>query len=104
MNKEQIINILKGKETRKKAIDKEIMTLFEDLEKCNPWEDNYKLILERIEKLSKLRKEERRVKDVDIGQLFQTIGSFAAIWSILNFEKANVLTSKAFGVFMKGVK
>ena len=104
MNTQNIINILKEKQTKKKALDKEILHLLQQLSEEDPTGDKYKATLERIEKLSKLRKDERRIKDIDVGQIFQVVGNFAAVWSILNYEKAEVVTSKAFGVFMRGVK
>lgn len=93
------------KENKKTKLDKEIERLLDDIKDYNPESDTYKTILERLERLSKLRKDEQQIKirDVDIAQIFGSVVTFSSIWSILNYEQANVLTSKAFGIFMKGV-
>lgn len=92
------------KKTKAQQMDEEIKNLLEELNDWQSTSDNYEKVLNRIERLSKLRKQERRISDVDIAQLFGSTVNLLSILSIINYERVGVITTKAFGIFMKGVK
>lgn len=91
------------KESKSDKLDEEAKRLLERLKTLDPESEAYKLVLEKAEKIFKLRQQENKVDKIDIGQIFGSAVTLLSILSILNYEQANIITSKAFGIFMKGV-
>lgn len=89
----------KDKRTR---IEKQIDKLIEELEKTDIYEDqeNYEIKLKTIERLYKL-KEEKGIK-ISPDTIAIIIGNLVGIILILNYEKINVVTSKALGFVIRG--
>lgn len=84
-------------------LEKEIKAIFDELENCQKNGEDYGLLLERLEKLYSIRND-KKCSDIriDPNKLIGAVTNLAGILVILNYEKANVLTSKAVGFVIKG--
>lgn len=77
---------------------KEIINILEDrVKNLDPEDDKYNAHVEQLTKLYKI-KESNSPRQVDPDALISAAASILGIVLVLNFEKLNVLTSKAFGL------
>lgn len=74
-------------------LDLHITTLLSDMQNENPFSDEYKKLMERMEKLYKLKAEMRR-KPVSTDTLALVFGNLAGILLIVAYEQKHVMSSK----------
>jgi hypothetical protein len=80
-------------------LEKVIDETLSKLEETDPTSDEFAKIVDQLDKLHKmLPKKEPLVKP---DTLIPVIGNLAGILAILNFERANVITTKALSFVMK---
>lgn len=80
-------------------LEQAIDTALDDLNTRETDSEEYAKIVEQITKLHQLLPEPE--KKVSKDTLFTVGGNLLGIFSILGFEKANVVTSKAIGMIIK---
>ena len=93
--------LLITKNDKRTALDKEIDSVLEEMSLLKPDSKEYTAMVNNLEKLYKAKpvKGERKVPwDVIVSGAFSILG----ILLITNFEKTDVVTSKAFGWIHKG--
>jgi hypothetical protein len=73
-----------------------------DLQNHAPYTTEYIKALENIEKLYKLRAPKPELqKPVSLDTVLTVAGNLAGIVIVLGYERAHVITSKAFGMIIK---
>jgi hypothetical protein len=78
-------------------IDHEIEVLFEELDTKDAASEEYAQITDQIMKFYKMKEDKRAfLKDLTIKSL-GVFGTLSAIATIMNFERENVIGTKAFG-------
>lgn len=84
-------------------LEKEIRAIFDELENCQKNGEDYGVLLERLEKLHSIRND-KKCSDIKIdpNKLIGAAANLAGILLILNYEKANVLATKAVSFVLKG--
>lgn len=94
MKKQKVIN-------KYTMLDKEIDFTEAHLNGMSPIDEDYKTVVENLERLYKVRnvKHERRISNDTIAII---AGNLLGIGLILSYEKLNVVSTKALGFVMKG--
>lgn len=82
------------------ALDETMTMVLAEMKETNPSSPEFHAMLERLERLSKLRAQDAQ-KRVSPDTLAIVVGNLAGILLILNYERAHVVTSKALGFVMK---
>lgn len=78
-----------------KAIDDEIERLANQLGCINPVDDDYNKVADNLRVLCEAR-EKKNSRDISNEAILGAAVSIASILIVLNFEKAGIITSKAF--------
>ena len=87
--------------TKQSFVDHEIERLFEELDTKPTDSDEYARITDQIMKYYKLKADKRAfLKELTIKSV-SVAGTLMAIGAIMNFEKENVIGTKAFGFIPK---
>lgn len=89
------------KKNKKMEIEDEIHSVLCNMSTYAPDSEEYSIMSKNLEILAKAKsyqKDRRISKDV----VLQVVGALAGTVLVLYFEKANVITSKAFGSVFKG--
>lgn len=81
---------------KKNELDKEIDYLVSCLRKTNPAMEGYSYLIEELERLSKIRDAEKAYSKVKKDTLVNGLFHIGGILLVLNFEKLDVVISKAF--------
>ena len=85
-----------------KAVDVRIKQLVVELEKHEKDSEGYATILNNISKLSETRKvlapDPNPQSKLNMNTVFSAIASLAGVVLVTNYEKAEILTGKAFGM------
>ena len=90
-----------------KAIDVRIEALLEDLSNYDIYSDEYESITDRLEQLVKVRNELKpvrsgdKVKVIDLTTIVNGAVSVLSLMMILEYEKTEVVTTKALSVATK---
>lgn len=79
-------------DTKKPSINSEIERALAQLEKLSPGSEEYDELLKHVERLHEIRRKNRVSPDAVAGALT----NLAGILAVLNYEKLNVISSKAF--------
>lgn len=93
------MNITKKKETK---LEKEINDAIEVLSMLKKWTPEYTKVSSNIETLMKAQSYDCKRQSISWDTLLGVGGNLAGILIILNYEKLNVLTSKAVGFVIRG--
>jgi len=80
-------------------LEKVIDDTLSKLQETDPTSDEFAKIVDQLEKLHKMLPKKESWAKPDT--LIPVIGNLAGIVAILNFERANVITTKALGFVMK---
>lgn len=89
------------------GIDSQIETLLGELENYDSYSDEYKSITENIQKLVTMRNDLKlnrigdKVKIIDLTTVVNGTVSILSLLMILNYEKTEIVTSKAMTVATK---
>lgn len=96
--------IIKQPKKQKSRLDKEIMSLEDQLEYTPFDSDEYKYLLEVYSRLTRLRREEKESKKFKVSPdtVLMVSANLLGIILILGYEQAHVVTSKALGFVLKG--
>ena len=85
-----------------KAVDVRIKQLVVELEKHEKDSEGYATILNNISKLSETRKvlapDPNPQSKLNMNTVFSAIASLAGVVLVTNYEKAEIITGKAFGM------
>lgn len=81
----------------KKALDDEIMNLFEHLNGKDEFDEESEKVVNAVAKLYELRQKERLSMDTVV----TVLTNLAGIVAILQHERVHVVASKAFGLIKK---
>jgi hypothetical protein len=91
------------KRDKRTALEKEIDDLTATLQHIDPYTDEYRDRLESIERLSKLRDENKKSKlRVSPDTMVVVAGNLAGILLILLHEKLHVISTKALNFVIRG--
>lgn len=83
-------------------LEEAITKALQELQNHQPYTTEYIKALEQIEKLYKLRAPKPELqKPVSLDTVLTVAGNLAGIVIVLGYERAHVLTSKAFGLIIK---
>lgn len=82
-------------------LEKELTKLYLELENEDALSARYESILAKIERLTALQPPVKEKKRISPDALLGVGGNLLGIISILGYEKANVVTSKAIGQIFK---
>lgn len=85
---------------KNESLDFLIQALEKEMEVSDPTTEDYAKLLDRYEKLTRLRREGVKSR-VDPNTVIVAAGNLVGILAMLNFEKLGVITSKALGFIMK---
>lgn len=85
---------------KNEALDELIQMLEKEMSVTDPESEGYKELLERYERLTKLRRSEAEGR-IDPNTALMVAGNLAGIIAMLNFERLGVITSKAVGFIIK---
>lgn len=88
------------KETNKSHIEAEIDAVIEEMAVEHADTDKYSTMAENLEKLCRAKSYEKNFI-LDKNTILTVVGTTLTVALILNFEKADVLTSKALGFVKK---
>jgi hypothetical protein len=92
---------LKASTIEPTPLDDAIARLFDSLQGMAPDSDEYSKTADQLLKLYKLNDESKSKKRVSPDTLAVIAGNLAGIVAILGYERAHIITSKAFGLVMK---
>lgn len=84
---------------KRDEIDEEIDSILECMRRLKPTEEKYNILLERLIKLKGLKAEKQRIKPDTI---LLVAGNIVGLLLILNFERLNIVTSKALSFIIRG--
>ena len=84
-----------------KAIDEEIERLANQLKSMSPVEENYIKVADNLRVLCEAR-EKKNDRVISSEAILAAGVNILGLLVVLNFEKANIITSKAFGMLWKG--
>lgn len=84
---------------KRDEIDEEIDSILECMRKLNPTEEKYSVLLERLIKLKGLKAEKQKIKPDTV---LLVAGNIVGLLLILNFERLNIITSKALSFIIRG--
>jgi hypothetical protein len=91
----------KTKRDKRTNLEKVIDSALEGMSQLEPNSKEYTAIANNIEKLYKVKLEERSQR-ISPDTIAVVAGNLLGIALILGYEKANVITSKALGFIIKG--
>ena len=84
------------------TIDDVINVLLSEMQGFDAHSDEYVKMVTQLEKLHKMKASEKKPRiNVSHDALVAVFGNLAGIGLILNFEKLNVITTKALGFVLK---
>lgn len=91
-------------QTKEKTIDEEIVNALELMEQYLPGSEEYLTAAKAVEVLCQARSHVKPtlVKGIPIETLVAVGANILGILLVLNFEKANIITSKSFGMIFRG--
>mgnify|MGYP003406553633 CR=1 FL=1 len=92
---------LKASTIEPTPLDDAITRLFDSLQGMDTESDEYSKTADQLVKLYKLNDESKSKKRVSPDTLAIIAGNIAGIVAILGYERAHIVTSKAFGLVMK---
>lgn len=92
--------MLKGLFTKKNTLDKEIQDVIGIMKTHDPASKEYSTIAQNIEMLYKAKGHSRSVHITPDGVMMAAT-NLVGLWLVLNFEKADIIRSKAFGMVGK---
>lgn len=81
-------------------LDAVIDDVYKLLQRCEPTEDEYEVLLTKLERLEKLKnaaRSKRTSRDVVVTGLF----NLGCVVAIVAYEQRHVMTSKALGIIQK---
>lgn len=89
------------KKDKRTNLEKEIDSVLVEMSAWLPYSPEYKAAVDNLEKLYKAKNEEynRRIKPDTI---MNGVVNLTGILLVLNFEKINIITSRAFNLIVKG--
>lgn len=82
-------------------IEREMDSLISELQGCEVISKEYSLILDRVERLNKIRLSDEG-NSISPDTLVVVGGNLAGILLILGYERLNIITTKALGFVIKG--
>ena len=82
-------------------IEREMDSLISELPGCEVISKEYSLILDRVERLNKIRLSDKG-NSISPDTLVVVGGNLAGILLILGYERVNIITTKALGFVIKG--
>lgn len=82
-------------------LEKEIDNLLDEMSLIKPSSEEYKKMTENLEMMYKAKSHER-VRHISPDTIAVVAGNLAGLVLIMNFEKANVITTKALGFVIRG--
>lgn len=88
--------------SKKTKLDKEIEDVLEIMSNLAPDSREYSAISDNLEKLYKLRDMEKKRNSISKDTIVLVGANLLGIALVLNYEKIDVVTSKAFGLIIKG--
>ena len=88
------------KKDKRSNFDKEIDSILQDLKTLDVTSEEYQQAVKNLETLCKAKSYEKD-KSLDKNALLGVIGNLAGILAVLEFEKINVITTKALGFIIK---
>ncbi len=89
-----------AKSDEKEKLEKEIKAILSILEEYDPGTEEYAIILDKLERLYELKKEESKIP-INLDSLIVVCGNLLGIVLILNYERLNVITSKAVSLLIR---
>lgn len=89
---------MKNPFVKQTKLDEPIDVILEEMKVFDPHSPEYAGLLEKLERLSALQAKETWTRRIDPTQVAAVAANLAGIVTIVNFEKINVLTSKAVGM------
>lgn len=89
------------KKDKQTDLDKRINEVLEYMKNISPESTDYTVITENLERLYKAKASENDRK-ISSDTIAVVAGNLLGIVIILGYEKANVITSKAFSLILKG--
>lgn len=84
-----------------KALDSEIERLIEALSLLDPSSEQYLKVSDNLRALCEAR-EKKNPLQVNLDAIIAVSANILGLIIVLNFEKTNVITTKAFGMIFKG--
>ena len=84
-----------------REIEREMDSLISELPGCEVISKEYSLILDRVERLNKIRLSDKG-NSISPDTLVVVGGNLAGILLILGYERVNIITTKALGFVIKG--
>lgn len=93
----------KEKKDKRTNLEKEIDAVLDYMDNMSPDSEEYTTIVTNLERLYKAKADvDGRKRKISPDTILLVGGGILEILIILNYEKANVITSKAFGRILKG--
>jgi hypothetical protein len=93
----------KEKKDKRTNLEKEIDAVLDYMDNMSPDSEEYTTIVTNLERLYKAKADvDERKRKISPDTILLVGGGILEILIILNYEKANVITSKAFGRILKG--
>lgn len=89
------------KHDKRTDIEREMDSLISELHECEVISKEYSLILDRVERLNKIRLSDKG-NSISPDTLVVVGGNLAGILLILGYERVNIITTKALGFVIKG--
>lgn len=89
------------KHDKRTNIEREMDSLISELQECEVISEEYSLILDRVERLNKIRLSDKG-NGISPDTLVVVGGNLAGILLILGYERVNIITTKALGFVIKG--
>lgn len=86
---------------KKSKLDDPIDRILTEMEIFGPNTPEYESLLGELERLSALQSTETWTRRIDPTQVAAVIANLAGIGLIVNYEKLNVVTTKAIGMIMR---
>lgn len=86
---------------KKSKLDDPIDRILTEMEIFGPNTPEYEALLGELERLSALQSTETWTRRIDPTQVAAVIANLAGIGLIVNYEKLNVVTTKAIGMIMR---
>lgn len=93
--------MIKKKTTEQTAIDKAIEEAYTQLAKHTAGTDEHNAIVKQIVEFEKILAEKKKSRTISPDTMLIVGANIVGILLVLNFEKADVITSKAFGLIGK---
>lgn len=92
------------KKTVADDLQTEIDRLHETLKNLPPASEEYNRVSDQVVKLRKLQSEVNSKKRVSPDAVAAALTNLTGIMLVLNYEKFNIITTKAFGMIVKNIK